>query len=174
MNRVIATQLAEEHQWLLRTAAWLRYPPSNKPDQAISGQQVAREMEQLLQEFQPGPHRQSPQPDNLQLEAFFNRLRRHQRRITGCKSTQELNRLGHYQVLFTAESEAELLEHMRQVPLETYLDHRQKVNQAEEHHRFLHGLHRDPENVLKKLVAKWIAQKHATGSIPGADEGEGL
>lgn len=202
MNRVIATQLAEAHQWLLRTAACLRYPPSNKPDQTISGQQVAQEMEQLLQEFQPGPNRQSPQrtlrnrlqylwnsygeqllpcyeisglpPDNLQLEAFFNRLRRHQRRITGRKTTQELNRLGHYQALFTAESEAELLEHMRQVPLEAYLDHRQKVNQAEEHHRFLHGLHRDPENVLKKLVTKWIAQKHATASIPGADEGDGL
>jgi hypothetical protein len=201
-NRVIATQLAEAHQWLLRTSACLRYPPSNKPDQAISGQQIAREMEQMLQEFQPGPNRQSPQltlrnrlqylwnsygeqmlpyyeisglpPDNLQLEAFFNRLRRHQRRITGRKTTQELNRLGHYQALFTAESEAELLEHMRQVPLETYLDHRQKVNQVENHHRFLHDLNRDPENALKKLVAIWIAQKHLTGSISGADEGDGL
>jgi hypothetical protein len=193
-NRAIATQLAEAHQWLLRIAACLRYPPQDVPDQVVSGQQVAQEMEQLLQDFQPDPKRQRPQralrsrlqylwnsygeqllpcydipglpPDNLQLEAFFNRLRRHQRRITGRKSTRELNRLGHYQALFSVESEAELLEHLRKVPFETYLDQRQKVNQAEEPHRFLHGLHRDPGNTLKKLVTNWITQKLASYRNP--------
>jgi hypothetical protein len=186
-NRAIAIHLAEAHYWLLRIAACLRYPPSQGADEAISGEQVAQEMKQLLQEFQPDPKRQKPQhalrsrlqvlwnrcgeqllpcydipglpPDNLQLEAFFNRLRRHQRRISGRKSTRELNRLGHYQALFTAESEAELLEHLRQVPYKTYLDQRQKVHQAEGHQRFLNGLHRDPENTLQKLVTSWIAQK---------------
>ena len=193
-NRASALQLAEAHQWLLRIAACLRYPSSNEADQALSGQQVAREMEQLLHAFQPTPKHQTPQhalrsrlqllwnsygeqllpcydipglpPDNLQLEAFFNRLRRHQRRITGRKTTRELNRLGHYQALFTAESETELLEHLRQVPFETYLVHRQRVNQAEEHQRFLHGLHRDPGGTLKKLVTSWISQKQAANSNP--------
>jgi len=199
-NRTLATQLAEAHQWLLRIAACLRYPPSNKQDQVVSGLQVAREMEQLLQEFQPDPKRQSPQrilrnrlqhlwssygeqllpcydipglpPDNLQLEAFFNRLRRHQRRLSGRKTTRELNRLGHYQALFTAESEAELLKHLRQVPLNAYLDHRRKVNQAEEYPQFLYGLHRDPENVLNKLVTNWITQKQATVKNSARDDGE--
>jgi hypothetical protein len=189
-NRVAASHLIEAHQWLLRIAACLRYPPTNKADQAVSGQQVAREMEQLLQEFQPDPKRQRPQrtlrsrlqylwksygkqllpcydipglpPDNLQLEAFFNRFRRHQRRISGRKTTRELNRLGHYQALFTAESEAELLEHLRQVPYKTYLDQRQMVHQAEAHQRFLHGLHRDPCETLKKLVACGAAQQQET------------
>jgi hypothetical protein len=161
-NRAIATQLAEAHQWLLRIAACLRYPPQDGPDQVVSGQQVTQEMEQLLPCYDiPGLP-----PDNLQLEAFFNRLRRHQRRITGRKSTRELNRLGHYQALFSVESEAELLEHLRQVPFETYLDQRQKVNQAEEPHRFLHGLHRDPGNTLKKLVTNWITQELASYRNP--------
>lgn len=201
-NCAIATQLAEAHQWLLRVAACLRYPPSDKPAQVVSGQQVAQEMKQLLQEFQPDPIHQRPlrtlrsrlqylwnsygeqllpcydipglPPDNLQLEAFFNRLRRHQRRISGRKTTRELNRLGHYQALFTAESEAELLEHLRQVPLETYLTHRRKVIQAEEPHRFLHGLHRDPEECLRQLVTHWITQRHAADRNLGQDECDDL
>jgi hypothetical protein len=194
-NRVAASNLAEAHQWLLRIAACLRYPPSNAADQALSGQQVAREMEQLLQEFQPDPKRQRPQctlrnrlqylwksygeqllpcydipglpPDNLQLEAFFNRLRRHQRRISGRKTTRELNRLGHYQALFTAESEAELLEHLRQVPYKTYLAQRQMVHQAEAYQRFVYGLHRDPSETLKKLVTCGVAQPQGTISHHG-------
>ena len=70
-------------------------------------------------------------PDNLQLEAFFNQVRRHQRRISGRKSTRDLNRFGHYQVLFTAESEDELLDHLRQVPLEAYQAHRHQLQMAE-------------------------------------------
>jgi len=201
-NRVVATHLAEAHQWLLRIAACLRYPPSDEAYQAVSGQQVAQEMEQLLQEFQPDPKRQRPQrtlrsrlqylwrsygeqllpcydipglpPDNLQLEAFFGRLRRHQRRISGCKTTRELNRLGQYQALFTAESEAELLEHLRQVPYKTYLDQRQKVHQAEVHQRYLHSLHQDPSDTLKKLVTHWIAQKQAADRYPCDVERDGL
>jgi hypothetical protein len=199
-NRIVATHLAEAHHWLLRIAACLRYPPSHGVDQALSGEQVAQEMKQLLQEFQPDPKRQRPQhalrsrlqvlwngygeqllpcydipglpPDNLQLEAFFNRLRRNQRRISGRKSTRELNRLGHYQALFTAKSEAELLEHLRQVPYKSYLDQRLCVYKAEGYQRFLHSLHRNPENTLTKLVTSWIAQKCANDRNPVEAESE--
>jgi hypothetical protein len=198
-NRIIAGHLAEAHQWLLRIAACLRYPSANQAERAISGQQVAREMELLLQQFQPDPKHHRPQfalrsrlqslwnhygeqllpcydipglpPDNLRLEAFFNRLRRHQRRISGRKTTRELNRLGHFQALFTAESEAELLEHLRQVPYKTYLDQRQKVHQAEAHQRFLHGLHHDPRYTLQKIVSCWVAQKQAAVCHPAGEEG---
>ena len=44
------------------------------------------------------------------LESLFGRLRRHQRRVSGRKSTPELRDFGQYQVLFLAQSEDELLE----------------------------------------------------------------
>jgi hypothetical protein len=141
-------------------------------------------MDQLLAGFQPDRKHQRPQsvlrsrlqslwrsygeqllpcydipglpPDNLQLEAFFNYVRRHQRRISGRKSTRELNRLGHYQVLFTAESEAELLEHLRQVPLEVYQAHRQQLQIAERPRQFLFTSHRDPEGTVRKLVSSYL------------------
>jgi hypothetical protein len=188
--------LAEAHQWLLRIASCLGYLPSNEADQAINGQLVAQEMELLL--LQPDPKYQRSQrtlcsrlqylwkwyeeqlltcydipgllPDNLQLEAFFNRLRRHQRRISGRKTTRELNRLGHYQALFTVESETEFMEHLRQVPYKTYHDQRQNVHLAEAHQRFLHGLHHDPVITLKKLVTHRIAQKQTTDRNPCEDE----
>ena len=46
------------------------------------------------------------------LESLFGRLRRHQRRVSGRKSTRELRDFGQYQVLLLAESEEELLEHV--------------------------------------------------------------
>jgi hypothetical protein len=183
-NRKLASQLLETHDWLTKIAACLRYPPRSYPDQPVSGQQVAQEMDQLLAGFQPDRKHQRPQsvlrsrlqslwrsygeqllpcydipglpPDNLQLEAFFNHVRRHQRRISGRKSTRELNRLGHYQVLFTAESEAELLEHLRQVPLEVYQAHRQQLQIAERSRQFLFTLHRDPEGTVRKLVSSYL------------------
>jgi len=59
-------------------------------------------------------------PDNLKLESLFGRLRRHQRRVSGRKSTRELRDFGQYQVLFQAESETNLLQQLRQVPLAEY------------------------------------------------------
>ena len=55
-------------------------------------------------------------PDNLQIESLFGRLRRHQRRISGRKSTRELRDFGQAQVLFIAESEVALLEQIRHIP----------------------------------------------------------
>lgn len=188
-NRMLADQLLETHNWVIRVAACLRYPPRNYLDQTVSGQQVAQEMNQLLTEFQPDSRRQRPQsalrsrlqylwrsygeqllpcydipglpPDNLQLESFFNRVRRRQRRISGRKSTRELNRLGHYQVLFIAESEAELLEHLRQVSLDAYQAHRQKLLLAEQPRQFLYRLHRDTEGTMLKLIASYTNSQTA-------------
>lgn len=94
--------------------------------------------------------------DNLQLEAFFNRVRRHQRRISGRKSTRDLNRFGHYLVLFTAESEAKLLEHLRKVPIDVYQTHRQQLQKAEKPRQFLYRLHRNPEDTVLKLVSNYF------------------
>ena len=183
-NRLLANQLLETHDWLNKIATCLRYPPGNYADQPVTGAQVAQEMDQLLERFQPDRKRQRPQsvlrsrlqvlwrsygehllpcydipglpPDNLQLEAFFNQVRRHQRRISGRKSTRDLNRFGHYQVLFTAESEDELLDHLRQVPLEAYQAHRHQLQRAERPQQFLLRLHRDPEGTVQKLVSSYM------------------
>ncbi len=53
-------------------------------------------------------------PDNLAMESLFEQLRRHQRRVSGRKSTRKLRDFGQYQVLFLADSEDELLEQIRQ------------------------------------------------------------
>lgn len=193
-NRRLANQLLETHDWLTRIAACLRYPFRSYPDRPVNGQQVAQEMDQLLASFQPERRRHCPQralhdrleylwrsygeqllpcydipglpPDNLQLEAFFNRVRRNQRRISGRKSTRELNRLGHYQVLFTAESEDELLEHLRQVPLETYQTHHQRLQMAERPRQFLCRFHRNPEDTVCKLVFNYLNPPITLGNGP--------
>jgi hypothetical protein len=72
------------------------------------------------------------------LESLFGRLRRHQRRVSGRKSTRELRDFGQYQVLFLAESEEELLEQIRQVSLEEYRENRQRLEEAEAPRRLLY------------------------------------
>jgi hypothetical protein len=91
-------------------------------------------------------------PDNLLLEALFGRLRRHQRRISGRKSTRELRDFGQFQVLFLAESEVKLLEQIRQVPLEEYRENRQRLEQAEAPRRLLYRLHRNPLRTMRDLI----------------------
>ena len=153
-------------------------------------------MDALQQHFQPDPKHQRPQaalchrlqrlwrtygeqllpcydipglpPDTLQLENLFGRLRCHQRRISGRKSTRELNKLGHYQVLFKAESETELLEHLRKVPLEDYQAQRRKIITAELSSQFLHRLHHDPESTMKRLADQYVSSNSKVGqdSLP--------
>ncbi|MEJ6487728.1 hypothetical protein N0Y54_41895 [Nostoc punctiforme UO1] len=100
---------------------------------SLTSLKVRCEMEELLQQFVPDPKQNPAQfalkkklqrlwdkygtnllhcydipglpPDNLKMEAMFSNLRRHQRRISGRKSTAELRDFGQYQVLFLAESE---------------------------------------------------------------------
>jgi len=184
-NRELADGLQEAHTWLRKIAACLRYPPRSYPDfDNVTSQQIAKEMETLIQEL-----RQQAQadhqvlktlysaidyrwnlygkdllpcydipglpPDNLQLESLFNRLRCHQRRISGRKSTKELRNFGQYQVLFMAESENALLEQLRRVPIAEYHKHRQRLAQAEAPRQFFHRLHRDPGGTIQNLVDRY-------------------
>ena len=180
--RALANDLAAAHSWLRRVAAVLHYrhPAGEVPSEELTSQSVAHEMEELLAAFQPDFKRQPAQralhnalsrtwqafgpdllhcydiqglpPDNLALEALFSALRRHQRRISGHKTTRELRVLGHYQVLFQANSEEELLAQLRSVPLDRYRHHRRRLEQAAEPRRFLHRLHRDPDSTIQSLA----------------------
>jgi hypothetical protein len=146
----------------------------------MSTQQVAHEMETLLLQFQPDPKRQPVQtrllnalqkrwrlygqellhcyaipglpPDNLQMESLFGRLRRHQRRISGRKSTVELHAFGQVQVLFVADSEQALLKQIQSAALEDYLTERGRLAQAEAPGQFLRRLHHNPFNTVQTLL----------------------
>jgi hypothetical protein len=199
-NRELADGLQEAHTWLRRIAACLRYPPRSYPDfDTVTSQQVAQEMDTLLQQL-----RQQSQaghyvlktlysafdyrwnlygqallpcydipglpPDNLQLESLFNRLRCHQRRISGRTSTKELRDFGQYQVLFMAESEQHLLEQLRRAPLSEYYKHRQRLAHAEAPRQFLHRLHRNPSATIQDLLDRYAHRQveltdHAAKSI---------
>ena len=200
-NRELADGLQEAHTWLRRIAACLRYPPRSYPDFAdVSSQQVAQEMETLLQQLckqaQAGhyvlktlysavdyrwklygqdllPCYDIPglPPDNLQLESLFNRLRCHQRRISGRQSTKELRDFGQYQVLFMAESEEALLEQLRRVPIPAYRKHRRRLAQAEAPRQFSRRLHRDPGGTIQKLMTRYSQRQieltdHASRALP--------
>lgn len=183
-NHTLAHNVKEAHQWLRQISACLRYPRLSSSDLPAGSAQVAREMEELLQRFQPDPKYQRPQsalqhklqhtwkrygpdllptydipglpPDNLQIESLFGRLRRHQRRVSGRKSTRELRQFGHFQILFSADSQLDLLHHLRTVPLDEYRKLRQQLEAAETTRRFLHCLHRDADATLQCLVSDYM------------------
>jgi len=173
-NRALADGLQEAYTWLGKTAACLRYPPHAYPDfDAVTSQQIVQEMETLLQQLRQQAHT-GPQvlktlsraldyrwnlygqdwlpcydipglpPDNLHLESLIKRLRGHQRRISGRKSTKELRDFGPYQVFLTAESHQALLEQIHRVPIPEYRIHRQRLAKAESPRQFFHRLHRAP------------------------------
>lgn len=196
-NRTLAKNVQEAHQWLRQIAAVLRYPRRSHADDLVDSRHVTREMQQLLQRFTPDPKYQRPQraikhklqytwnlygpdllhtydipglpPDNLHIESLFGRLRRHQRRVSGRKSTRPLREFGHYQVLFSADSQADLLHHLRTVPLAEYRKHRQQLENAETTRRFIHCLHRDAAGTMQHLVNSYAnlstPLKHAVCSI---------
>ena len=186
--RANVADLKEAHAWLRRIADCLRYPPSDvAPKPALTSEQVRREMEILLQSFQPDLKRRPAQaalygawhrtwegyspdllhcydipglpPDNLMLESVFGRLRRHQRRVSGRKATRELRDFGQYQVLFLAESEEDLLEQIRQVSPEVYRENRRRLEEAEAPRRLLHRLHCDPLTTMRDLVKQHTARR---------------
>ena len=205
-NRVLAEDLREAHTWLRRIAECLRYPPASFPlsdpsDAPLTSEPVTREMEELLQAFQPDLKRRPAQaalhdawhrvwedcgpewlhcydipglpPDNLALESLFGRLRCHQRRVSGRKSTHELRDFGHCQVLFLAETEEDLLLQLRQVPLAQYQNCRRRLAEAEAPRQLLHRLHRDPPGTIRGLIAQHAARRAELGSsntsLPEAD-----
>lgn len=186
--RVNVEDIRQAHTWLREIAHCLRYPPSDfTPDPSLTGEQVKQEMEALMQSFQPDLKRKPAQaalygawhrtweaygpdllhcydipglhPDNLMLESLFGRLRRHQRRVSGRKSTRELRDFGQYQVLFLAESQEELLEQIRQVSLEEYRENRRRLEEAEATRRLLYRLHRDPLATMRGLVELHAARR---------------
>jgi hypothetical protein len=195
--RVNVADLREAHTWLRRIAECLRYPPSDHASEpSLTGEQVQQKMEALLQSFQPDLKREPAQaalhgawhrawedygpdllhcydipglpPDNLMLESLFGRLRRHQRRVSGRKSTRELRDFGQYQVLFLAESEEELLEQICQVSLEEYRENRRRLEEAEAPRRLLHRLHRDPLDTMRGLVKQHAVRRAALVSATGS------
>lgn len=185
-NRQLAETINKTHTWFLRIAACLRYPPSSYADiPAPTRNQVKLEMAELLRNFASDAQGQViplslysglrkrwdlfgddllhcfdipglPQ-DNLQVESLFGRLRCHQRRISGRKSTLPLRDFGHYQILFLAESEDQLLEQLRGVPVEDYQRHRKYQAQAETSHQFLARLHRNPAKTMQNLADQYMA-----------------
>jgi hypothetical protein len=185
-NRQLAETMDKTYTWFLRIANCLRYPPRSYLGlPAPTSDQVKQEMEDLLRDFNSAAQAQVvplalysglqkrwdlfgddllhcfnipglPQ-DNLKVESLFGRLRCHQRRISGRKSTQPLRDFGHYQILFLAESEDQLLEQLRGVPVEDYQKQRKLQTQAEAPRQFLARLHRDPAKTMQNLAEKYIA-----------------
>lgn len=159
---------------------------SHEPEADLSSQRVAREMEDLIGQFHPTSRCQraqialhnalqkrwglyakellfcydipGPPQDNLQLEALFGRIRRHQRRISGRKSTRELRDFGQAQVLFMAESEADLLRQIQRVPWVAYRQYRQLLAEAEAPRHFFRRLHHDPSRTAQTLVSQHAAR----------------
>ena len=164
----------------------------------ITGAQVRREMDELLAQFQPDLKRQPAQaalyhawhrlwtacgtellpcydlvglpPDNLKLEARFEQLRGHQRRISGRQSTQPLRDFGQSQVLFDAQSEAELLVQIRQVSQADYQAQRRQLAQAEEPRKNLCRMHRDPVKAARRLVIRHATRRAELASRPAAPQ----
>jgi hypothetical protein len=158
-------------------------------DPSLSSQQVRRDMEALQSEFQPDLWEEPAQAalysawrrkwrtwspdllncydvpglpaDNLRLESFFNKTRNHERRISGRKSTRPLRYLGEYQVLFIAESAQDLLDQIRQVPLEEYRAHRRRLEELEAPRQHLHRLHRKPLKAMQKLLDRHSSRRAA-------------
>ena len=188
-NRVLAQDLRAARTWLLRIVDCLRYPPSAHDDwAALSSQQVRTQLESLLQGFRPDFKYQPAQaalyrawrrrwraygpellhcydipglpPDNLALETLFGRLRCHQRRISGRQSTRELRKFGQYQLLFGAQSEADLLKQLQEVPLAEYQAHRRRLEAVEAQGQFMRRLHHDPVSTMQHLM-QWHADGRA-------------
>lgn len=186
-NRQLAETLDKTYSWFLRIATCLRYPSRAYVHEPVpTSQQVKQEMEELLQNLDidacgqvvlrslysglrkrwtlfgddllycfdiPG----LPQ-DNLKVESLFGQLRCHQRRISGRKSTQPLRDFGHYQILFLAESEEQLLDQLRGVRVEDYQKQRKHQAQAEAPRKFIARLHRDPAKTMQNLAEKYFAR----------------
>jgi hypothetical protein len=187
-NRTLAEDLRQAQAWTQRIAGCLRYPTPTAPETpGPTGQQVAREMEALLQQFRPDFKRRPAQTalyrawrrlwrswgpdllhcydipglpaDNLHLEALFNRLRRHQRRISGRKTTYELRDFGQCQVLFRAETQQELLSQLREAKLADYQAQRRRLAEAEAPRQFLRRLHHDPVKTIRQLLDDHAARQ---------------
>jgi hypothetical protein len=199
VNAALADDVRAAHTQLRSIAACLHYPADEEAKTTAPGthQAIHQAMEGLLAAFRPDPKRQRAQAalqcawhrvwkawaddlltcydipglpaDNVQLEAFFNHLRQHERRISGRASTQPLGALGAYQVLFIADSEQDLLDHLRRVPLADYQAHRQHVARCEASRQQRTRFHHDPAKAIAALLDQHATRRTAltTRQSPG-------
>jgi hypothetical protein len=196
-NRTLAEDVQEAHAWAQRIAACLGYASAAPPaTPRPTGPQVAEAMAALLQEFQPDFKCRPAQTalygawhrlwrtwgpellycydipglpaDNLDLEALFGRLRRHQRRISGRKTTHELRDFGQCQVLLRVESEEDLVGQLRGVKLAEYQAQRRRLAEAEAPRQFLRRLHHDPTKTVRQLLAEHAARQIQLGQAAAA------
>jgi hypothetical protein len=190
-NQALSAELAEAHTWLRKVAACLHYPKTSYSEaewQVINSQQVADDMEELLDQLRQDSQNKNilskfhhalskrwkaygsellhcydipglPQ-HNLQLESFFNRLRCHQRRISGRRSTKELRDFGQFQALFMSDSQNDLLQLIRAVPFEEYLKSRQRLLESEAPRHFIQQFHREPRKTITRLLNRYIEHQH--------------
>ena len=200
LNETLADDVRAAHTQLRNIAACLHYPANEMARTTVPGthQAVRQAMECLLAEFRPKPKSQRAQAalqcawhrlwnawaddlltcydipglpaDNLQLESFFNRIRRHERRISGRASTSPLGGLGAYQVLFIAESEQDLLDQLRRVPLAEYQAHRQQLARDETARQQRYRFHHDPDKAIAALLEQHTTRRAALSAsqCPGA------
>ena len=180
-NYALAETIHIAYTWLLRISACLHYPPRLYLDvSAPTRHQVNNDIQALLISFESQARGQRillsiyhglrkrwelfgsdllhcfdvpglPQ-DNLKVESLFGQLRSRQRRISGRKSTQPLRDFGHYQILFAAESEDQLLEQLRAASIQDYRKNRLFQAQVESPRKFLAHLHRNPEKTMRVLA----------------------
>ncbi|MFN6567177.1 hypothetical protein [Dendronalium sp. ChiSLP03b] len=153
---------------------------TNTSNSSLTSLQVRCEMEELLEQFVPDPQQNPAQfalkkklqrlwdkygtdllhcydipglpPDNLKMEVMFSHLRRHQRRISGRKSTVELRDFGQSRVLFWGESQEHLLAQIREVSVVEYNSQRRRLAFTEAPRQQKHRLHRHPTSTILGLV----------------------
>lgn len=197
-NQALATELEQTHTWLRKVAACLRYLATSFSEsewQMINSQQVAQDMENLLEQLRQEAENKNilskfhhalskrwktygpellycydipglPQ-HNLQLEGFFNRLRCHQRRVSGRRSTKELRDFGQFQALFMADSQTDLLEQIRCVPIEDYKKCRQRLADSESPRHFINQFHRNPKKAISRLIDRYVEHQSELNSQAG-------
>jgi hypothetical protein len=160
---------------------------------ALDSQQVRREMEVLLSQFSSDMKYKPAQAalyrachhlwkawaadlvtcydvpglpaDNSILEAFFNHLRNHERRISGRKSTRSLRYLGQYQVLFVAESEQDLLTQLRLVSLVEYRTQQLRLQKLEASRQHFYRLHHKPTEAMQSLLDRHSTRRAALAAL---------
>jgi hypothetical protein len=196
----LAEDLRAAHNQLRTIAACLHYGADQaaKARAPLTDQAVRQAMEGLLSEFRPDPKRQKAQAalecawhrvwkawredllscyripslpaDNLQMESFFNHLRQRERRISGRASTQPLGALGAYQVLFMAESEQDLLDQLRKVPVADYQAQRQGVARCEASRQQRYRFHYDPAKAIAALLDQHAIRRVALTATQSPDD----
>lgn len=105
---------------------------------------------------------------NLELESVFGKLRRAQRRRSGCKETTPLRIFGPGQMVFLSLDDQDILPLLQSVSAEAYWSQRRQQAQREEPRRWLTRLHRDPARALAQLDEQFYAIVKTLTDAPDA------